>query len=246
MRKLPFELGPVAHRGLHDAARGILENTTSSVAAALAKGYRIEVDVQESATGEPVVFHDEELDRLMEAKGLVKALTPPELKRLAYKGSRDTIMTLDELLEMIAGRQPLFLEVKTMFTPPGDYERRIAASVQRYKGPVAVMGFDPWSTLAIKAAAPGLPYGIISYRWDDGWMPQLSSGQRFVLRQLLLARRLRADFIAYDIDDLPAFPPLALKRLFGVPLLTWTVRTPEQQAKARRYADAPIFEGFEP
>lgn len=246
MARLPWTLGPVAHRGLHNPAKGIVENTVSSIEAAIAKGYHVEIDVQAAKGGVPVLFHDETLDRLMEGRGNVADLTAPELKRLAYKGSRDRIVTLDEVLEVIGRRQPLYVEVKTAFGVPGELERQIAGSLERYQGPVAAMSFDPWSLLAIRAAAPRIPRGIISYRWDDDWMPQLSRYQRSKLRMLAYSPSVRPSFIAYDIDDLPHFPPLLAKRMLGLPLLTWTVRTPQQQAIAAKYADAIIFEGFEP
>ena len=60
---------PVAHRGLHDAAAGIVENTPSAFAAAIAGDYAIECDIQISADGEAMVFHDQTLERLTEGSG---------------------------------------------------------------------------------------------------------------------------------------------------------------------------------
>jgi glycerophosphoryl diester phosphodiesterase len=108
------------------------------------------------------------------------------------------------------------------------------------------MSFDHWSLKALKAAGCERPLGVLSYRWDDDWMPQLSWWRKWQLRNLSMTGSLGAAFIAYDIDDLPAGPPLRVKRRKGIPLLTWTVRTEEQRARARKYADAIIFEGFEP
>lgn len=246
MAPLPWKPGPVAHRGLHDAAKGIVENTTGSVAAALAKGYAVEVDVQAARGAVPMVFHDEVLGRLMTESGSILERTPAELKALRYKGSGDRMMTLPELLEQVAGKVPLYVEVKTLFTPPGDYERQIAAAVAGYRGPLALMSFDPHSMAALRELAPTVPRGLISYRWDDGWMPQLSRLDRLALRLMAHIRKVDPGFLAYDIDDLPALTPFAMRRLFGIPLLTWTVSTTAQRAKAAKYADAIIFEGFEP
>lgn len=243
---LPWPLGPVAHRGLHDAKAGRIENTASAFAAAIAKGYAIECDLQATLGDVPVVFHDETLDRLMDAKGLVRDRTPTELGKLAFHGTSDRMQTLDELLAQVAGRVPLVIEIKTMFTPPGRYEEQIAAALKTYAGPVAVMSFDHKCVAAMRLLAPQLPRGMISYRWDDDWMPQIGSDERRKLASLIYARDVGPSFFAYDIDDLPEPAPFVARTQWGVPLLTWTVRTPEQQAKAAKYADAIIFEGFEP
>ncbi len=148
---------PIAHRGLHRSSRGIVENTPSAIKAAIDRGYAIEVDLQPAKGSEPVVFHDETLDRLVDASGKVDTYTVAELRRLAYKATSDRILSLAELLELVDGRTPLLIEVKTMFGPPGDYERQIAAGLARYQGPLALMSFDPWSMMALRDHAPTYP-----------------------------------------------------------------------------------------
>jgi glycerophosphoryl diester phosphodiesterase len=243
--RLGWPLGPVAHRGLHDAAKGRIENTESAFAAALAKGYAIECDLQSADDGEPVVFHDEALERLMDATGLVAAHTVAGLKQLRLCGTGDRIQSLDELLEQVAGRVPLLIEIKTLFGQPGHFEDKIAARLRAYQGPVAVMSFDHRSTKVMRALAPGVPRGLLSYRWDDDWVPQMAPAEKARLRGLSYAADVDPSFIAYDIDDLPEPAPLDLKAQLGIPLFTWTVRTPEQRERAKLYADAIIFEGFE-
>ncbi len=243
--RLGWSLGPVTHRGLHDAAKGRIENTASAFAAAIAKGYAIECDLQAAAGDEPVVFHDETLDRLMQAKGLVAERTPAALKRLAFRGTADRILSLDEFLRLVGGRVPLFIEVKTMFGAPGRFEENIARCLKSYRGPVATMSFDHRSAAAMRKLAPEIPRGMISYRWDDDWMPQIAKTERRKLSSLSYHAKVGPSFIAYDIDDLPEAAPLELKQALGIPLLTWTVRTPEQRQLAKRYADAIIFEGFD-
>lgn len=245
MRNLPWPLGPIAHRGLHNVARGIIENTPSAVSAALAKGYAIEVDVHAAANNEPVVFHDESIDRLLDGHGLVAHYSTADLKRIPYRSCKDRIITLTELLEQIAGRVPLYVEVKTLFGVTGPFEAEIASRVRSYDGPLALMSFDPWSLAALRALAPGVPRGLVSYRWDDDWMPHVPPHTRRELGKLAQVPLADPSFIAYDIEDLPESIPLQL-RAGGLPLLTWTVRTSEQQARAARHADAVIFENFEP
>lgn len=238
---------PIAHRGLHDAANGIVENTPSAFAAALAGGYAIETDVQIAADGEVMVFHDDTLDRLTTETGPVAARGAADLKRIAFRATADRMQTLPELLEQIGGRVPLVIEVKTDWRTHGPLEARIAAALSAYDGSTAVMSFDPKSVATFAAQAPGHPRGLVAEKFrDDHHWPHLTLWQRFLMRHLLSAFIAAPHFIAYDVDALPALAPLAARRLFGLPLLTWTVRSDEQRRTAARWADAMIFEGWRP
>ena len=73
---------PVAHRGLHDAAAGIVENTPSAFAAAIAGNYGIECDLQLSADGEAMVHHDDALGRLTDGSGRLDRITAADLRRI--------------------------------------------------------------------------------------------------------------------------------------------------------------------
>jgi glycerophosphoryl diester phosphodiesterase len=247
MAELYWLKRPIAHRGLHDAAKGIAENSASSVRAAMGAGLAIEVDLQCAANHLPIVFHDATLDRLTSEAGPVAARSAEELTRIPLRWSADCILSLPALLTLVNGHVPLILEVKSTWTRDGTFERNIANVLEPYPGPVAVMSFDPYSVAAFREAAPLLPRGLIAGRFDNpSHWPQLSSWQRFQMRHLLTAAIARPNFIAYDIDALPAVAPLAARFLFGLPLLTWTVRTKEERERALRYADAMIFEGITP
>ncbi len=90
---------PVAHRGLHDAQKGIIENTPSAFAAAIAGGYGIECDVQVTADGEAMVHHDEALGRLTNGSDRLDAMTAADLKRIQFKATTDRMITLGELCD---------------------------------------------------------------------------------------------------------------------------------------------------
>ncbi|MGE0847089.1 MAG: glycerophosphodiester phosphodiesterase family protein [Flavobacteriaceae bacterium] len=238
---------PVAHRGLHDAAAGIVENTLPAVEAAIDGGFAIEVDLQPALGDVPVVFHDETLDRLTVGTGPLAARDAGSLAKIAFRDTAARIPTLDDLLDCVAGRVPLVIEVKTVWQPAGAFERVIADRLRAYDGPAAVMSFDPRSVEAFRHHAPWLTRGIVSesFAVAADW-PELDAATRRKLGWMLHLPRSRPQFVAYGIRDLPSFLPLALRHLFGMPLLTWTVRTPEQRARAARYADQMIFEGFRP
>ncbi len=238
---------PVAHRGLHDAAKGVIENTASAFAAAIAGNYAIECDLQISADGEAMVHHDDALGRLTAGSGPLAGMNADDLRRVPFRATGDRMLGLAELCEFVAGHVALVLEMKSRFDGDRRLPARVAEILKNYAGPVAVMSFDPQQVAALRAAAPGLPRGIVAERWyAPAHWPKLSARGRRELTQFRHALRTRPHFMAYAVRDLPACAPLAARYLFGLPLLTWTVRTTEERARARRWADQMIFEGFRP
>jgi len=247
MTSVDWLLRPIAHRGLHDAEAGIVENTRTAFQEAIDAGYGIECDVQASADGEAIVFHDATLERLTRAKGAVASRTAGQLAKVSFRNSGDRIQTLPELLKQVGGRVPLAIEVKTSWKDHGPLEQRVADHLRAYDGKAAVMSFDPHCMGAFAAYAPEIPRGLIVCRFknDPEW-DELSYWQRFRMRHLLSATIAKPDFIAYDVKALPALAPVLARLCPGWPLLTWTVRTRADRERARRWADAAIFEGFRP
>lgn len=245
-------LRPVAHRGLHDAARGRIENTEPAFAAAIARGYGIECDLRPAAGGLPIVFHDETLERLVDGEGAVAGLDAAGLARLRYRGQDTAILTFAGLLDLVAGRVPLLVEVKSEWEPPDSaFLAEIARLAKAYEGPLALMSFDPAVMAVMKDLAPSIPRGIVSggYRYEDGsfwWPSKIDAGRARRLANLEESGPVEPDFYAYHVKSLPQPVTELQRKVFGLPLFTWTVRTAEDRATAARWADAPIFEGFEP
>jgi glycerophosphoryl diester phosphodiesterase len=238
---------PIAHRGLHDAASGVIENSASAIRAAIAKGYGIEVDLQCTRDGRAVVFHDEKLDRLTAESGAVASRDAEELRTIKLRGSEDRILSLAELLALVVGRAPLLIEVKSSWGRDQRFAAGIADALTAYDGKVAVMSFDPQLVAAFRTLAPTLPRGLIAERFDDvRYWHKHPPLRRFAMRHLLSAAIARPNFIAYDVRALPALAPAIARRLFGLPLLTWTVRSEADKETAREHADAMIFEGVAP
>jgi glycerophosphoryl diester phosphodiesterase len=237
---------PIAHRGLHDAARGIIENTPSAVAAALAADYGIEVDLQLSRDGDAMVHHDDALGRLTDGSGPLVALSADELKRVPFRATEDRMMTLGDLCDLVGARVTLVLEIKSRFDRDDRLLPRIEQVLAAYKGPVAAMSFDPYVVAGLRRMAPDLRRGIVAERrFDHAEWQGLRGWQRRGMAHLLHAPLTRPDFVAYRVDDLPA-PATRLAHAFGLPVLTWTVRTPTQRERATQWADQMIFEGFRP
>lgn len=238
---------PLAHRGLHDAAKGVIENTATAFAAAIAGGYGIECDVQVSADGEAMVHHDAELGRLTEGTGALAGMSAVDIRKVRFKQGGDRILTLSELCELVTGRAVLLVEIKSAFDGDLRLARRVAAVLSAYTGPAAAMSFDPAPIAAVRECAPALPRGIVAERRyvHPEWQA-LSPATRWRLAHLLHAARTRPDFIAYNVSELPAFAPTVARSVFRKPVLTWTVRNAAERDRALRWADQIIFEGWRP
>jgi glycerophosphoryl diester phosphodiesterase len=235
---------PIAHRGLHGGA--IVENTLAAADAAAAANYAIECDIQLTADGELVVFHDDTLERLTVAAGPLRSRTLADLKSIAYRDTEERIPELKEFLARVASRTPILIELKSLWDGDTRIAERAAAILAGYGGPFAFMSFDPWLLRALRLAAPALPRGIVAERYYDDPDWNFSAGQKFALSNFTHIGQSRPHFVAYWVRDLPALVPLFARNVLGMPLLTWTVRTEAERARAERWADQMIFEGFRP
>lgn len=228
-----------AHRGLHGGGLyggGPIENSPAAFEAAIKRGLGIECDVQRSADGRAMVFHDWELGRLTGEGGAVMSRTADQLTAISLTGSADTIPTLRQVLDLVGERVPLIIEVKSK----RDY--RVAAlclAVRRvlegYRGLHAVMSFDPRVARWFARYSPQTVRGLVVT--EEG--ARTFTGN---VRRHLALWHARPDFLAYDVRDFPS-KFAAVQRARGIPVTTWTVRSPEARAKAAAHADAAIAEG---
>lgn len=239
---------PIAHRGLHDGKDGRAENSLGAAAAARDAGYAIEVDIRLSADGVPMVFHDAHLDRMTGQTGPLAARSAAALQTIELRDGSGHVPTLDELLALVAGRVPLFLELKAD-ADGSDATRLVSATATRlttYDGPAAIMSFAPDVVSAALRMETDRPIGLVSCRFDSPKdVAARPAPVRFALRHLLPALIHRPHFIAYDVRALPTLAT-RLARRSGLPLLTWTVRSEADRRTAAAHADQMIFEGFRP
>jgi glycerophosphoryl diester phosphodiesterase len=238
---------PVAHRGLHDAARGIIENMPGAVQAAIDGNFSIEVDLQLTADGEAVVHHDDALGRLTEGSGALLGMTAAELRAVKFRNTSEQMMSLGELCALVKGRVPLVIELKSHFDGDRKLVTRMAQVLAPYAGPVAGMSFDPDQVLALRELLPSRPRGIVAQRsYQDDYWAYLNQEQRDSMLYLRHGFQTQPHFVAFRVDDLPAPAPWMARNLFGCALLGWTVRTTEQRTRVAQHADQMIFEGFVP
>ena len=238
---------PVAHRGLHDAARGIIENMPAAARAAVDGNFAIECDIQLTSDGEAMVHHDDMLGRLTDGNGRLRDKPAAELKSVPFKATGERMMTLADLCDLVAGRVPLVIEVKSLFDGDRKLVKRMAEVLSSYQGPAVGMSFDPDQVMALRELLPSHPRGIVAERHytAEDW-PDASPAQRHEMTHLRHVLRTRPDFVAYYVNELPSLAPWLARNVLRCPLLTWTVRTPAQRARAAQHADQMIFEGFVP
>jgi glycerophosphoryl diester phosphodiesterase len=223
---------PFAHRGLQGGVR--VENSSGAITAAVASGYGVELDVQLSRDGQAMVFHDYDLGRLTIEQGPVAERSAAELQSIRLYISNEVMPRLPEVLLMIAGRAPLLVELKSPDRRVARLCRAVADALEGYRGVVGVMSFNPEVGAWFARAAPHLLRGLVVTE-------QGKSGLRGRIGRRLALWRARADFLAYDIRDLPSrFAGAARRR--GLPVYTWTVRSEADHALAAAHADQIIFE----
>lgn len=241
-----FLTKPLAHRGLHDVTDGRPENSRAAIKAAIKSGYGIEIDLQLSADQKPIVFHDYALDRLTDEAGPVSQLSAMLLAAIPLTGGSEGIPDLSEILELVAGRAPLLVEIKdqdgAMGNDVGPLENAIAMALVGYEGPVAFMSFNPNSVAVLADLLPDKPVGIVTsaYRFDD-W--PLSRETCDHLRKIPDFDRVKASFISHEVNDLERARVAELKES-GADVLCWTVKSAEQEIVARQIADNITFEQY--
>ena len=233
---------PIAHRGWHGPGRP--ENSLAAAEAAAEAGFAIECDIQRSADGEAMVFHDDALDRLTPARGPLAERTAADLRRLPLGGSDETLPTLAELLARIAGRAALICEIKSGFAGDMRLAARAAEIAAPYSGPLAFKSFDPEVIAFLRAGGCPRPLGVVAQAsYDDRYFAALTPAQKRDCAAFLHVGRTVPDFLSFCVDDLPHPAPSLMRALAAKPVMAWTVRSPAQWAVARAYADQAVFEG---
>lgn len=225
---------PIAHRGFHDDNVARWENTLSAFAAAIDRNYAIECDVHLSADGVPVIFHDESLKRLTGQNGSIHEKTAAELGAMKIGGTRDYVPTLAQMLELVAGRVPLIIELKGINGKDDGLVRRVAEQLATYQGKAAIMSFDHWLVRLFAKEAPGIPAGLTACG-----IAQSDLEGHFAM----LAHDI--DFVSFDVEALPNKFISFVRQHLDMPVLSWTVRDDKAKAISFAHVDQMTFEGFE-
>jgi glycerophosphoryl diester phosphodiesterase len=225
---------PVAHRGYHDLNNTVWENTLSAFSRAVEAGFAIECDLHYASDGVPIIFHDEDLERLCNLKGDVRERTSGELGLIAIGGTKDKVPTLKQLLNLVQGKVPLVLELKGREADDEGFAESVLEVLEGYEGKVALMSFDHWLLKDLKELGAPYPVGLTA----NG-----NAAEEYATHEK--AMELGLDFISYYYADLPnSF--ISRQRDKGIPVITWTVRDEDARKRTFDNADQMTFEGFDP
>lgn len=241
---------PIAHRGLHNRANGVIENTASAFEAAIAGNFAIECDVQLTSDGVPVIFHDDDMERLLGKSGAVADATAADVTALPLLGSAagDRPQRFGEFLAQIGGRTLLQIELKHQRDNTGTQllARSVAEALKAYEGSVTIESFDPNLLTSIRQFGFTGPRGIITYDYEpNDWDGHLTDEQRFTLKHLLHWHETQFDFISCAKDALE-LPAITFWRALGKPVTAWTIRSQAEADAAKPFVDQLVFEGFDP
>ncbi len=225
---------PIAHRGLHDCSQGVFENTLSAAKRAVEHGYAIEMDLQFSADGVPMVFHDYTLERLCGVSRNVRDAGSAELKALRVGASADPIPTLKELLVTVAGKVPVVLELKGQYGADEGFIEAVGVALQGYGGNVAIMSFSHHLIRDARRLTPHLSLGLTA-EGNEGTYESHAE----------IDRQTQVDFLSYGQDHLDCQFVKEFAQS-GRPVICWTIRNTTEAAKCLQFADQITFEGFLP
>ena len=229
---------PIAHRGLHTDE--MPENSLGAFQNAIDNGYPIELDVHLTCDGTVVVFHDDSLARVTNKDGYVKNLTKDTLKDYSIFGTKYTIPTFKEVLDLVAGQVPILIEVKNT-GKVGELESALLKILKDYTGEYAIQSFNPYVLEWFKKNAPQIARGQLAGYFKG---EKLSFIKKFALKRMLLNKKISCpDFISYDARNVPN---RFIKKYKKLPLLVWCVRSQDEYLKKVKYCDNIIFENFEP
>jgi glycerophosphoryl diester phosphodiesterase len=234
---------PVAHRGLHDPARGVPENSLAAFDAAVAGGYAIELDVRATRDGRAVVFHDAELPRMTGHAGAVGAASSDDVAGLRLLDTDQGVPLLTDALARVDGRAPILIEVKNE-KEAGGVESATLAALERYAGPFAVQSFNPETLVWFARRARGVALGFL-YSTRTGARGR-GRGRDFQEALERLDARAPPDFLGLDARALPLDPPATAALGARFTLLAWTITSPAAERDARRWCHNVIFEGYRP
>lgn len=226
---------PIAHRGLHDLNNTRWENTLAAFAAAAKAGFAIECDVHLTKDGGVIVFHDDDLERLTGQKGRISDLTLAEATALKIGGTNDHAPSLREMLDLVAGRVPVVIELKGIEGRDDGLVAAVANELAGYKGEAAIMSFDHHLVRLFASDAPGIPGGLTA----EG-----TQMKHFEAHFSMLAHQI--SFVSYNVHHLPNPFVSFVRDKLDLPVISWTVRNPEMKTHSDQSVDQITFEGFDP
>lgn len=243
-RMQAFERQYIAHRGFHDNRSECPENSLPAFERAIQMGYGIELDVQLTKDGVPVVFHDWDLKRAAGVDRKIRDCTFEELQSYRLFGSSQTIPTFEAVLELTDGRTPLIIELKAEIVHRELCEK-CAALLDRYPGEYCIESFSPLALGWFKHHRPNVLRGQLAtnHRGEGLKTPVIV---REMLTYCMLNGFCKPDFIAYNCQFSNTLPVEMLRYFYKCKMAAWTIKNQGELNRHRKQFDVFIFDSFEP
>lgn len=234
-----------AHRGLYDAGKGIPENTLAAFSRCIEHGFGFEFDVRMTSDKKLVIMHDNSTLRMTGVDAKASELTAEQLRQLRIGGTDEVVPYFSEVLELVSGRIPLIVEIKT---DGADY-REVCAAVAKmldgYSGDYVIESFDPRAVKWYRKNRPDIARGQLTEHFNSrkSNIPKLLG---FIMHNYLSNFLTRPDFLAMRITDRYGFTHKLLKKLFGANVVVWTAQSEDELLQSEKEGCTVIFEHFTP
>jgi len=232
---------PIAHRGLH--TKEIPENSMAAFEKAIELGYTIELDIHLSKDGTPIVFHDEDLERMTGSRGKVSQYILSSLKSLKLLDTDEEIPTLEEVLDFVDGRVPIVIELKVN-DHDGELEAEVMKFLHFYEGEYTIQSFNPLTLKWIREHYPNTVLGLLVT--SDFSETSLGKAKQKVLQYMGFAPVIRPDYIGLDYKSFNIAQYYLIKMLTHGKIIFWTIDSLDLYEECADLCDNIIFEGFIP
>lgn len=241
--------GLYAHRGMYDIDMGIPENSLAAFDRAATNGYGMELDVRLTADGQLVILHDNNALRMTGEDVNISEITAERACSLSLRGTEHHIPRFEQMLETVAGRVPLLVELKInkgdSYRKCGELCEKVCRAMESYEGPYMLESFDPRAIYWLKKNRPAIARGqLVTYyrRHGDKCPPVLD----FLLANAMFNIFTKPDFLAVHYEDRNAAFIRLSRKLYGVCEFQWTINSPEKQRESQSIGAVPIFERYIP
>ena len=260
----PFLGRLYAHRGLHDNRSDAPENSMKAFRLAVEAGYGIELDVQLSKDGVPVVFHDFTLARVarypkgtepqdavhnadgsLGVNGKVCDYTFSELQKFHLMDSEEQIPTFENFLKLVNGKVPLVIELKIEFTDLSVCGRADGL-LREYRGAYCVESFNPLGLFWYRRNHSEIMRGQLSDAFHKEDPVAFRGPFYFALTNLLFNFMTKPDFVAYNYRYADNLSRRLCRGFYHNVAAAWTIRDQKALEESRKNFDIFIFDSFIP
>lgn len=234
-----------AHRGLHNSAEGIPENSMAAFRLAADHGYGIELDIHLTKDGRLAVIHDNSLLRTAGVDVKAKDLTAEELGQYRLEGTDEKIPFLEEVLPLFEGKAPIIVELKVEGNSAA-LAKAACELLDQYKADYCIESFHPQAIKWLKQNRPEICRGQLSQNFLKHEGTGLGKAADFAMTHLLTSFLTVPDFIAYNHEHRNRWALKLARGIWKVQEVNWTIRTPEAMNACEKDGCLSIFEHFKP